>query len=71
MHFTPAGESISAEEWERLHDQWLPSESDQAYVTSLMQPVHEAGKIAQWIAPPSRGINSQDLDYEYVRLDPK
>jgi len=32
-----------------------------------MHPVLEPGKIAQWIAPPARGINSQPFDYEYVR----
>jgi hypothetical protein len=24
--------------------------------------------MANWIAPPSRGINGQDLEFEYVRL---
>ena len=41
------------------------------HYTSIMQPVDEPGKIANWIAPPSRGINKKPLDYEYVRLDPK
>ena len=70
-HYTPEGETVSPEEWQRRRDEWLPSESDRAYITSIMQPVHEPGKIAGWIAPPSRGINKQPLDYEYVRLDPK
>ena len=29
--------------------------------------VVEPGKIASWIGPPTRGINGQPLDYEYVR----
>jgi benzoyl-CoA 2,3-dioxygenase component B len=33
-----------------------------------MQPVTEPGKFANWIAPPSRGINGQPVQYEYVRL---
>ena len=70
-HYTPGGDTVSPEEWERRRDEWLPSESDRAYITSIMHPVHEPGKIAGWIAPPSRGINQQPLDYEYVRLDPK
>jgi benzoyl-CoA 2,3-epoxidase subunit B len=37
-------------------------------VGSLMQPVTERGKVANWIAPPARGINSQAADFEYVRL---
>jgi len=28
-----------------------------------MQPVHERGKIAAWIAPPRQGINGQPFDY--------
>ena len=67
-HFTPDGERISAEEWERRRDEWLPSEEDRAYIRSLMKPVHEPGKIANWIAPPSRGINGNPFDFQYVRL---
>ena len=33
-----------------------------------MQPVHEPGKIANWIAPPPQGINGQPVDFEYVKL---
>ncbi len=33
-----------------------------------MTPVTEPGKFAGWIAPPARGINSQPVDLEYVRL---
>jgi benzoyl-CoA 2,3-dioxygenase component B len=32
-----------------------------------MQPVTEPGKIANWIAPPDRGINHHGFDFEYVR----
>jgi len=32
-----------------------------------MHPVHERGKIASWIAPPTRGTNGQSFDFEYVR----
>ena len=35
---------------------------------SLMRPVTERGKMAGWIAPPARGVNSQAEDFEYVRL---
>jgi benzoyl-CoA 2,3-dioxygenase component B len=45
----------------------LPSESDRAYVKSLMVPITEVGKIAGWIAPPDRGINNNPFDFEYVR----
>ena len=52
----------------RIRHEWLPSESDQAYIMSLMQGVHQPGKMAAWIAPPDRGINNNPVDYEYVKL---
>ncbi|TAM59845.1 benzoyl-CoA 2,3-epoxidase subunit BoxB [bacterium] len=62
------GHIISREEYDAKQGQWLPTQSDRAYVASLMQNVTEPGKIAAWIAPPDRGINNQPVDYEYVRL---
>ena len=47
---------------------WLPTDVDKTHVRSLMQPVHERGKIAAWIAPPRNGINGQPFDYDYVHL---
>jgi benzoyl-CoA 2,3-dioxygenase component B len=65
---TPDGEQLTAQEWRRRQDEWLPSAVDKTYVRSLMQPVHERGKIAAWIAPPRNGINGQPFDYDYVHL---
>jgi benzoyl-CoA 2,3-dioxygenase component B len=31
--------------------------------------VIEAGKIANFIAPPKRGIKGRPIDFEYVRFD--
>ncbi|MFI5290029.1 MAG: benzoyl-CoA 2,3-epoxidase subunit BoxB, partial [Polyangia bacterium] len=67
LHFDVDGKAISAEEWTRRAGQWLPNEADNEFVRSLMTPVHERGKIASWVAPPSKGINGQAFDYEYVR----
>jgi benzoyl-CoA 2,3-epoxidase subunit B len=64
----PAGNPVSREEYERRKDEWMPNEADRNFVHSLMQRVVEPGKIAGWIAPPDRGINSLPVDYEYVRL---
>ncbi len=64
----PDGRVLSEAEWDARHHEWLPTETDRAYVLSLMQPVTERGKFANWIAPPARGINAQPLDFEYVRL---
>ncbi|MCW5700116.1 MAG: benzoyl-CoA 2,3-epoxidase subunit BoxB, partial [Rhodospirillales bacterium] len=62
------GQRISAEEFMNRQEEWLPSAADRAYVRSLMTRVTEPGKMAAWIAPPDRGINSLPVDYEYVRL---
>ena len=67
-NFTPAGEPISADEFEARRDEWLPTESDRAYVRSLMQPVYEPGKFAPWIAPPRKGVKGQGIDFEYVKF---
>ena len=62
------GEALSRESYEAQLNTWLPTDEDKAYVASLMQPVTEPGKFAAWIAPPLRGINSQEIDFEYVKL---
>jgi benzoyl-CoA 2,3-dioxygenase component B len=65
--FDPEGNLVSQDEFDARRDEWLPSDADKHYVKSLMHQVLEPGKIAQWIAPPARGINSQPFEYEYVR----
>ncbi|HKR65564.1 MAG TPA: benzoyl-CoA 2,3-epoxidase subunit BoxB [Thermoanaerobaculia bacterium] len=64
----PAGEKIAPEAFAAGITSWIPTPEDQAFVASVMQPVLEAGKIANWIAPPDRGINNLPVDYEYVRV---
>jgi benzoyl-CoA 2,3-epoxidase subunit B len=64
----PSGKLLPKEEYERRLHEWVPSPDDKAFVKSLMQKVIEPGKMAAWIAPPERGINSLPLDYEYVHL---
>jgi benzoyl-CoA 2,3-dioxygenase component B len=68
LHVSPDGRLITAAEWAAQRAQWLPTAQDQAHVASLMKPVVEPGKFAGWIAPPARGINSQPIEFEYVRL---
>ena len=67
-HVTPEGVPLSAEKWGEQHGGWLPGAHDRAFVSGLMKPVVEPGRIAGWIAPPSRGVNGLPLDYKYVRL---
>lgn len=65
--FDPSGALLTEAEWERGRDAWLPTEADREFVTSLMQPVTEPGKMAQWIAPPRSGVDGKPLAFEYVR----
>ena len=66
---TPQGKVVDAEYWQQHKHEWLPTSADREYVTSLMaKAVVEPGKFANWIAPPSRGINGQPVDFEYVRF---
>ena len=67
-HFDANGKCISAAEFEAGEGTWLPTAADREYVRSVMKPVTERGKIANWIAPPRSGINRQPFDFEYVRL---
>ena len=67
-HFAPDGTLISAAEWNARAGSWLPTDEDRAYVQTLMVPCHEPGKMANWIAAPRKGINGNEVDYEYVRL---
>ena len=65
---TPEGKLIAAEEWNRRRGEWLPTEADRAFVSSLMRPVREIGRMADWIAPPKRGIHGKPVEFEYVRF---
>ncbi len=67
-HFDPAGNMLTAEEWELKKASYVSSAEDEIYLASIMKPCLEPGKIANWIAPPRRGINGQPFEYEYVRM---
>jgi len=67
-HFDIEGNLITVEEFERRKAEWLPTMEDREYVRSLMHPVVEPGKIANWIAPPATGIKGKPFEFEYVRL---
>ncbi len=69
LHVSPDGRVISEAEWQARVADWMPTAEDRAFVQSLMGRVIEPGKFANWIAPPSRGINNQPVDFEYVRFN--
>jgi len=66
MYFDTAGAVLTEEQWKSRAGEFLPSAADREYVQSLMQQVLEPGKFAQWIAPPTKGINDHPTNYKYV-----
>jgi benzoyl-CoA 2,3-dioxygenase component B len=66
---SPDGRVVSDHEWNANVEQWLPSDTDRAFVGSLMGRVVDPGKFANWIAPPVMGINRQPVDFQYVRFN--
>jgi len=65
---SPEGKLLARNDFERQLSNWIPSDSDRAFVKGLMQRVATPGKMAGWIAPPERGINNLPVEYEYVHL---
>jgi benzoyl-CoA 2,3-dioxygenase component B len=68
QHVSPDGRVITAGEWEQHVHEWLPTAADREHVASVMIPVYEPGKFAAWLTPPSTGINTKPIDFEYVRI---
>ena len=66
-HFDPEGNMVSEETWANMKDKWLLSADDKRYLDSIMKPVREPGKFANWICPPSRGVKGKPIDFAYVR----
>ncbi len=66
--FDPEGNPIDETTWTTKVDEWMPTREERDYVKSLMKPCYEKGKFAGWIAPPSKGINGQPIEFEYVKL---
>ena len=65
---SPTGQVLSNAEWSRGAADWLPTREDRQFVQSLMGRVVEPGRFANWIAPPSSGINGQPIECDYVRF---
>jgi benzoyl-CoA 2,3-dioxygenase component B len=68
VHADPEGRVTEAGAWAAKRDAWLPSQDDNLFVTSLMQPVDAAGSYAGWIASPKVGIDNKPGHFEYVKL---
>jgi len=66
---SPEGKVVTEGEWTHHVNDWLPTEADREFVKSLMKPCYEPGKVAGWIAPPTRGIHGNPFEYEYVKFN--
>ena len=67
LKFDPQGDAVSEATFAARRAEWLPTEAERAYVKSLMVGVYAPGKMADWIAPPSKGIDGKPLDFEFVK----
>ncbi|MCB9684023.1 MAG: benzoyl-CoA 2,3-epoxidase subunit BoxB [Alphaproteobacteria bacterium] len=67
-HFDPEGNPVDDAVWEAKRDTWLPTAENDAFLRRIMGQVLEPGKMANWIAPPRRGIDDKAEDFEYVRF---
>ncbi|MBI4291048.1 MAG: benzoyl-CoA 2,3-epoxidase subunit BoxB [Betaproteobacteria bacterium] len=67
-HVSPDGRVVSEAEWTHHSRDWLPTQADRDFVVTLMGRVTEAGKYANWISPPARGVDNKPADFEYVRF---
>ena len=63
------GKLMEQSEWDaKAAGECLPTIADREYVQTLMKPSLEPGKSAGWIAPPAKGINGKEIEFEYVKL---
>ena len=69
VKISPDGRLVSPAAWDASVAQWLPTASDREFVQSLMGRVVEPGRFANWISPPTAGINGQAVECEYVRFN--
>jgi benzoyl-CoA 2,3-dioxygenase component B len=67
-HVTPGGRVVSADDFDAERNRWLPTEGDREFVASLMSGVHAPGQMAGWIGPPSSGVHTRPVEFEYVLL---
>ena len=69
VKISPDGRLLSPSAWDASVAEWLPTASDREFVQSLMGRVVEPGRFANWISPPTAGINGQAVECEYVRFN--
>jgi len=66
LPFSTTGELIDNDDaYQAHHASAYPSAADRNYVQSLMVACYEPGQFANWISPPTKGINRQAMDFKY------
>ncbi len=65
---SPTGEVLDEATWNARRGEFLPTDDDRVFIEDLMQQVTEPGEFATWIARPQKGIGSQPVEFEYVRI---
>ena len=68
LHATPPGRIVREDEWNGSRGEWLPDDSDRAFIESLMKAEFRPGHYASWIAEPRIRINRKPGDFEWVKL---
>lgn len=63
-----AGQPTTPEQLARMVAESLPTQEDYELVQRSMVPVCEPGKVANWIAPPQKGVGGKPADFEYVKF---
>jgi benzoyl-CoA 2,3-dioxygenase component B len=62
------GNVMSRDAFAARRNEWLPSDDDNLFIASLMQPRTGKAEYASWIAPPKVGIDNKPGDFEYVKI---
>ena len=69
LTFDINGNFLKTENYNKLVSSWLPSDNDKKFINSLMIQELDPSKTASWITKPKRGINNQDIEFDYVDLN--
>jgi benzoyl-CoA 2,3-dioxygenase component B len=69
LRIAPDGRVVAESEWKTKEREWLATDEDRAFVASLMGRVASPGAYANWISPPTRAINKQPDNFEFVRFN--
>ncbi|MGO9930844.1 MAG: benzoyl-CoA 2,3-epoxidase subunit BoxB [Steroidobacteraceae bacterium] len=69
LRVSPDGRIISEAEWSAKQRDWLATDEDRAFVSSLMGRVTAPGAYAGWISPPTLAINKRPANFEFVRFN--